>query len=59
MRVHRFYKGNYDNLRSDIASFASTIMSSTLRNNAFEENWSVVSGDKYIPHLITKGKIPI
>ena len=46
MRVHRFQKGNYDNLRSEIASFASAFMASTfLRNNAFEKNWSVVSGE--------------
>ena len=51
MRVYRFDKGNNDNLRSDIASFTST-----LRNNTFEKNWSVVSGvlqslsDKHIPH---------
>lgn len=61
-KVCKFNVGDYDNLRLDIASFATSFLKSSKKSRTVDQNWSIMCDklqsliDKHIPHVIAKGK---
>ena len=61
-KVCKFNVGDYDNLRLDIASFATSFLKSSKKSRTVDQNWSIMCEklqsliDKHIPHVIAKGK---
>lgn len=61
-KILKFHEGDYNGLRADIKSFTTDYLASNPESRSVEENWTIVSDrilasvDKFIPHVITKGK---
>ena len=60
--VFQFHKGNYDGLRTRMASFADEYLGSCPGNRSVDENWARISDtiktatDQFLPSKMTKAK---
>ena len=61
-KVLQHHKGDYDGIRSNMASFANSYLTSSPENRTVDENWTIISDaiksavHRFIPSKTAKGK---